>query len=98
MKEFTSRDVNVFLSSKMHSSCPWCGNQSWELLTDSGEELQTSQVGARIVRVSSGYAVEWEQRKPPMPRIHMRCKECGCLIDFDFTFIASKLLSDAEVR
>lgn len=87
----------MFLTKSQNSTCPWCKNDCWELI---------SNVDATLLELHENIEADTIFRKPStcVPStgqqsnvsLRLRCKNCGCELRFDYLYILDKMKREAQ--
>lgn len=92
-----TQTIMNFLRSVSHSKCPWCGSNSWDVITTGSAMGQTvSLEGGQSIQFgtpddnvqSMQYIVD---PKPAGVYMKLRCRVCCCELRFDYPALLKKI-------
>ena len=97
-----TKKLKCFLANKQKNLCPWCNENSWELLLDSTtlalaveNHSILSEKDLPIQNISKGLEISHINNQSKLSVV-LRCKNCGCELRFDYLYILDKMKQEAQ--
>ena len=97
-----TKKLHFFLENKQKNLCPWCNENSWELVLDSTtlalaveNHSILSEKDLPIQNISTELEISQNNNRSKLS-IVLRCKNCGCELRFDYLYILDKMKQEAQ--
>lgn len=89
--------IKMFLTKSQNSTCPWCKNDCWELISSVDATLLElhENITANTLAKKSNTCFQTTDLQTNVS-LRLRCKNCGCELRFDYLYILDKMKREAQ--
>lgn len=99
------QNIIKFLDSVGNSSCPWCKQSNWDIITESDSKVTTPVLESPdTIEIHNELRDQVKNAKVTISKtdkkqgvsMRLRCNNCGCELRFDYFFVLDRIKKIAE--